>query len=101
MLKARDKSGKNLVLKSETLNLFQNNRVNSFSYFFVTLVQVQCPFLYTLLLDCLSFHPFAYFITYGYLLQTPNNSNSRKLELFSTSLEGLGYQELTVAHCFL
>ena len=43
---ARDKLEKNGVLKSETLNLFPNNRVNSLSLLFVTPVQIQCPSLY-------------------------------------------------------
>ena len=34
MFLARDTLGKNGVLKSETLNLFQNNGVNSLSFFF-------------------------------------------------------------------
>ena len=48
-------------------------------YFFVTPVQIQCPSLYTLLLNCIPPppppHPFAYFPTSGYLLQTPVKSN--------------------------
>ena len=33
-------------MRSEILNLFQNNFVNSLSYFFLAPVQIQCPSLY-------------------------------------------------------
>ena len=65
------------VLKSETLNLFQNNRVNSSicPYYFVPPIQIQCPSLYTLLLNCIpspSICLFPYFRLFA--------SNSQSLE---------------------
>ena len=82
-----------------TLNLFQRNRVNPLIcfYVFVTPVQIQC----LCILCCLiAFppHPFAYFLTSGYLLQTPHNSNSwhRWLELFWISFYCSSYRESTV-----
>ena len=88
-------------------------------YFFVGPVQIQCPALYITQALLLQFpcqniklyfllplkwsvilvfspHPFAYFLILSNLLQTPKNSNSRKLELFSISLEGSSYWESTV-----
>ena len=49
--------------------------------FFVLPVQIPCPFLYTWSLNCIPPppphpHPFAYFVISGYLLQTPDNSNT-------------------------
>ena len=38
-------------------------------------------------------HPFAHFLTSGYLLRNPNNSN-----FFLISLEGLSYWESTVLY---
>ena len=75
MLWPRDKSGKNRVLKSRTLNVFQNNL-----YFTIfTFLSLQFKFsVHSCILRCLiAFlsHPFAYFLTSGYLLQTPDNSN--------------------------
>ena len=63
---------KKRVLKSETLNLFQN--------FVFTFLSLQFKFRVhpCIVLCCLiAFlpHPFAYFLTSGYLLQTPDNSN--------------------------
>ena len=45
---------KNRALKSETLNLFQNNQANSLSLLFVTPVQIQCS-SHILLLNCIPF----------------------------------------------
>ena len=75
MLWPRDKSGKNRVLKSGTLNVFQNNL-----YFTIfTFLSLQFKFsVHSCILCCLiafPSHPFAYFLTSGYLLQTPDNSN--------------------------
>ena len=58
--------------------------------FVFTFLSLQFKFrVHSCLLCCLiafPSHPFAYFLTSGYLLQTPDNS-----ELFSTSLEGSSY----------
>ena len=62
---------KNRVLKSETLNTIES--ISSL-LFFVTPVQIHCPSLYTLLLNCVPPpHPFVYFLTYFRLFA----SNSR------------------------
>ena len=63
---------KKRVLKSETLNLFQN--------FDFTFLSLQFKFrVYTCIVLCclIAFlpHSSAYFLTSGYLLQTPDNSN--------------------------
>ena len=41
-------------------------------------------------------HSPSHFLLCGYLLRTPDNLNSHKLELFSLSREGLSYLESTV-----
>ena len=41
-----------------------------------------------------------FYLSYGYFLRAPYNSNSRELELFSISLEGSSYRESTV-HYFI
>ena len=73
---------KNRVLKSETLNLFQNNRVNSLSLLFLSL---QFKFsVHSCILCCLitfPSHPFAYFLTSGCLPQTSDNSNCFRFPL--------------------
>ena len=73
---------KNRVLKSETLNLFQNNRVNSLFLLFLSL---QFKFsVHSCILCCLiafPSHPFAYFLTSGCLPQTPDNSNCFRVPL--------------------
>ena len=73
---------KNRVLKSETLNLFQNNRVNYlsllFCHFFVT-VQIQCPFLYPLFHLLISLLPV---ICLKLLVtRTPDSSNFSRFPL--------------------
>ena len=60
-------------------------------YFFVTLVQIQCPSLYTLFLNGIP-SPSICLFPYFWLF----TSNSQKLEIFSISLEGSSYWELTV-----
>ena len=89
-------SGKNRVLKSETLNLFQANRVNSLSFRFVHSSSNSVSAV-SMLLNCLSIpsRPFAYLLTSGYLLQTPHNFN-----FFAISLEGSSYRESTVFFFF-
>ena len=54
--------------------LFQNNRVNSLLYFFVTPDEIQCSSLYTnQALHSLLIH--MHLLISGYLLRTPDNSN--------------------------
>ena len=77
------------------MNLFQNNHFNFFClYFFVTPVEIQCSSLKIKPSFAFPPHPFAYFLISGYLLRTPDNSNS-----FSISLEGSSYRDSTV-HIF-
>lgn len=114
----------NSLLRSETLNLFQNNYVNSLSLLFKLSVQFKsraCPcelikfllfnafFKISLHVFCCSWsevclvlafppHPFAYFLMFGYLLWTPDNSNPTNSNFFLISVDGSSYQELTVVH---
>ena len=79
--------------KSEALDLFQNNRVNSLSLLFMSL---QFKFSVHPCDVCIILvsppHLFAYLVTSGYLLlTTPNNS---------ISLRGSSYRESTVCLFF-
>ena len=72
--------------------LFQNNRVNSLLYFFVTPDEIQCSSLYTnQALHSLLIH--MHLLISGYLLRTPDNSN-----FFFQYSEGSRYREWTVFH---
>ena len=70
---------KTRVLESETLKLFQNNRVNSL-YLLIFVTQIWIP---RILCCLIAFppHPFPYFLTSGYLLQTLDNSNFSRFPL--------------------
>ena len=60
----------------KTLNLFQNNRVNSLFLLFLSL-QFKFSVHPCILFCLLAFppHPFPYFLISGYLLRNPDNSN--------------------------
>ena len=84
---------------SGVVNLFQNNiefiSKQPSKLFVFTFLLLQFKFsVHSRTLCCLiafPSHPFAYFLTSGYLLQTPDNLN-----FFSISLEGSSYRESTV-----
>ena len=83
MLRRVTSRGKNRVLKSETLNLFQNNRVSSLIslYYFVPPIQIQGPFLYTLLLNCI---PSPSICLFPYFRLFTSNCQSLELPIIRT-----------------
>ena len=88
------------ILKSEALNLFQNNRVNSLSLlFFVTSpVQIQCPSLSSVHDTCIPSPSFCLF-AYMYFRIFAANSDNSNFFRFQFSLEGSSCRrESTVYH---
>ena len=84
-------SSEPFLFLSETLNLFQNNRVFTFLS-----LQFKYSVHHCILFCLLAFppHPFLYFFFIsGYLLRTPDNSN-----FFSICLEGSSYRELSASY---
>ena len=96
MLKAHDKSGKKPCTGVRNIE-FISKQPSQFFVFTILSLQFKFSVHPCILCSLIAFppHPFAYFLTSGYLLQTPNHSNSQQFELFAISLEGSSYREST------
>ena len=87
-----DKSGKKPCTEVRNIEFISKQTSKFFVFTFLSL-QFKFSVHSCIICRLIAFpcHPFAYFLTSGYLFQTPDNSN-----FFSISLEGLSYRESTV-----